>query len=419
MHLTFQNPNPSYDLTPSLTGESSASMVPTQLDDPVDSQRLHAIPNDISPINPKPLQGREIAILEWSTDYQGLTSRYGKLRNQAGMIIAFVKQVLPKEAIIKQIQNNSGNLHPDFLEKEVSKTMELYRIKNTAEQNFLKENSTRFSFIVNETSKEILARYQIQLIDPNNPNESPVVIPQVILNNLIIEEFGEMDLFEKIIRNSCDIEVILNYTHALLKCLSTLEKQNFCHNDLKPENIIVIQDQLKLVDWGDFLLLNPQGFVFNNLSTFNVGTNAYAAPESIYAKTTGHSVPFDKKDVWSLGIILVLILSKRYIIPNTSIKKIYQWIAENNQPASPDNRRNIKEYIHQKMKFKIKSFLHKHKDLFKKLPPKTPSKSLDFLPLIRALLLVPYETRISASEALVQFETEILSQIKDNSLLVA
>ena len=76
------------------------------------------------------------------------------------------------------------------------------------------------------------------------------------------------------------------------------------HRDLKPENILMVSDaddsDLKIVDFGLSKIIGP-----NESSLDPFGTLSYVAPEVLLQKPYGKEV-----DLWSLGVITYLLLSR-------------------------------------------------------------------------------------------------------------
>ena len=87
-----------------------------------------------------------------------------------------------------------------------------------------------------------------------------------------------------------------------------MHSHNIVHRDLKLENILLIDKEnpfdFKIIDFGiSGILFNVGGEVIN------AGTMIYSPPE-IVSKTNLSSNP--KIDVWALGVILFIILTKEY-----------------------------------------------------------------------------------------------------------
>ena len=94
---------------------------------------------------------------------------------------------------------------------------------------------------------------------------------------------------------------ILNGTDAL-------HKEGMCHRDLKPDNIVLGGDNydIKLCDFGYSTKLKEQ-----------VGTNYYCAPEILEGKE------YDgvKVDIFSIGALLFILMTKNYAFEEATINK--------------------------------------------------------------------------------------------------
>ena len=73
----------------------------------------------------------------------------------------------------------------------------------------------------------------------------------------------------------------------ILPALGYLHSIGLCYNDLKPENIMVTEEQLKLIDLGAVSPINSFGYLY--------GTPGYQAPEIV---RTGPTVA---TDIYTVG----------------------------------------------------------------------------------------------------------------------
>ena len=73
----------------------------------------------------------------------------------------------------------------------------------------------------------------------------------------------------------------------ILPALGYLHSVGLCYNDLKPENIMVTEEQLRLIDLGAVSRINSFGYLY--------GTPGYQAPEIV---RTGPTVA---SDVYTVG----------------------------------------------------------------------------------------------------------------------
>lgn len=92
--------------------------------------------------------------------------------------------------------------------------------------------------------------------------------------------------------------------HQIATALYYLHSFGVAHRDLKPENILMEDksddSDLKIVDFGLSKIIGPSE---TSLDPF--GTLSYVAPEVLLQKPYGKEV-----DLWSLGIIIYLCLSR-------------------------------------------------------------------------------------------------------------
>ena len=79
----------------------------------------------------------------------------------------------------------------------------------------------------------------------------------------------------------------IGYMLEILPALGYLHSIGLAYNDLKPENIMVTEEQLKLIDLGAVSRINSFGYLY--------GTPGYQAPEIV---RTGPTVP---ADIYTVG----------------------------------------------------------------------------------------------------------------------
>eukprot|EP01071_Lankesteria_metandrocarpae_P007187 Lankesteria_metandrocarpae@DN4610_c0_g1_i2.p2 len=127
-------------------------------------------------------------------------------------------------------------------------------------------------------------------------------------------EYMEMDLKKFIKAQGCAIapNLVKRITFEILKGLSFCHGHRIMHRDLKPHNILLDKDakQVKLADFGLARAKhNP-----NKTITHDVVTLWYRAPELLL----GECKYSDAIDIWSVGCIVVEMLSGKALFPGDS-----------------------------------------------------------------------------------------------------
>jgi serine/threonine protein kinase len=123
---------------------------------------------------------------------------------------------------------------------------------------------------------------------------------------IVMEHLAGGDLFTYLEKRDFEVseERAKTLAHQLATALYYLHSFGVAHRDLKPENILMVSDDdnsdLKLVDFGLSKIIGP-----NESSLDPFGTLSYVAPEVLLQKPYGKEV-----DLWSLGVIIYLLLSR-------------------------------------------------------------------------------------------------------------
>ena len=204
--------------------------------------------------------------------------------------------------------------------------------------------------------------------------------------SIITEYCSGGELFQEITENGPFNERYSAYVmYQILSSINYCHNMNIIHRDLKPENILIVDrnknnfPRIKVCDFGTSKMVE-KGAVQKKL----VGSSYYIAPEVIKKN-------YDEKcDIWSCGVILYILLSGR-------------------PPFGGEDDRDIMENV-KKGKYDLESS-----------PFNKCSKSV--LDLIRKLLVMDKNKRISAQEALLhpwfkeQKAKELYNQIKDENII--
>lgn len=123
---------------------------------------------------------------------------------------------------------------------------------------------------------------------------------------IVMENLQGGDLFTYLEKRDFEISEsrAKELSHQIATALYYLHSFGVAHRDLKPENILMVSDSetsdLKIVDFGLSKIIGP-----NESSLDPFGTLSYVAPEVLLQKPYGKEV-----DLWSLGVITYLLLSR-------------------------------------------------------------------------------------------------------------
>mgnify|MGYP001301666269 FL=1 len=102
------------------------------------------------------------------------------------------------------------------------------------------------------------------------------------------------------------------YFYEIFNGLEYLFNNNILHRDIKPQNILITDNTIKISDFGF-----AKTFEKNELISTVCGSPLYMAPEIIKNKQYNH-----KSDIWSLGVIIFELFTKKHPYYTTSKKKL-------------------------------------------------------------------------------------------------
>ncbi|AMD21132.1 HEL149Wp [Eremothecium sinecaudum] len=207
-------------------------------------------------------------------------------------------------------------------------------------------------------------------------------------------------------------------SRQILEAVSYIHAQGISHRDLKPDNILIAQDDPVLVKITDFGLAKIQG---NGtfMKTF-CGTLAYVAPEVIDGKLGDEQHKHNNLysslvDMWSMGCLIYVILTGHLPFSGSTQEQLYKQIARGSYHEGP-----LKD-------FKISEQARDFIDSLLQVNPQdrlTAEKALQH-PWIRAAYLVTTSSfHVSLSQSLSQQKNDenvekSLEESGNNSSVVA
>ncbi|XP_069853647.1 MAPK/MAK/MRK overlapping kinase isoform X2 [Dipodomys merriami] len=231
---------------------------------------------------------------------------------------------------------------------------------------------------------------EIQALRRLNPHPNILTLYEVVFDRksgslALICELMDMNIYELIRgrRHPLSERRIMHYMYQLCKSLDHMHRNGIFHRDVKPENILIKQDVLKLGDFG-----SCRSVYSKQPYTEYISTRWYRAPECLL--TDGFYTY--KMDLWSAGCVFYEIASLQPLFPGDNeldqISKIHDVI------GTPAQRTLTKFKQSRAMSFDFP---------FKKgsgIPPPPTNLSPHCLSLLHAMVVYDPDDRIAAHQAL-------------------
>uniref|UniRef100_H0XHE5 MAPK/MAK/MRK overlapping kinase n=1 Tax=Otolemur garnettii TaxID=30611 RepID=H0XHE5_OTOGA len=241
-----------------------------------------------------------------------------------------------------------------------------------------------------ESIEQVNNLREIQALRRLHPHPNILTLHEVVFDRksgslALICELMDMNIYELIRgrRHPLSEKKIMYYMYQLCKSLDHMHRNGIFHRDVKPENILIKQDVLKLGDFG-----SCRSVYSKQPYTEYISTRWYRAPECLL--TDGFYTY--KMDLWSAGCVFYEIASLRPLFPGANeldqISKIHDVI------GTPAQKTLIKFKQSRAMSFDFP---------FKKgsgIPLLTTNLSQQCLSLLHAMVAYDPDERITAHQAL-------------------
>ncbi|XP_054909175.1 MAPK/MAK/MRK overlapping kinase-like isoform X2 [Poeciliopsis prolifica] len=201
----------------------------------------------------------------------------------------------------------------------------------------------------------------------------------------LICELMEMNIYELIQgrRTPLPDQTVKSYMYQLCRSLDHMHRCGIFHRDVKPENILIKQNVLKLGDFG-----SCRSVYSKPPHTEYISTRWYRAPECLL--TDGYYT--QKMDVWSAGCVFFEILSLNPLFPGSN--ELDQVAKIHNVLGTPDQTLLQKFKQSRAMQF---NFPPKKGTGISRLLPSCPAPAIS---LLYQMLAYDPDERISADTAL-------------------
>ncbi|KAM4665094.1 MAPK/MAK/MRK overlapping kinase isoform 2-T2 [Discoglossus pictus] len=157
---------------------------------------------------------------------------------------------------------------------------------------------------------------EVQALRRLSPHPNILMLYEVVFDRksgglCLICELMDMNIYELIRgrRHPLPENKIRNYMYQLCKSLEHIHRNGIFHRDVKPENILIKQDVLKLGDFG-----SCRSVFSRQPYTEYISTRWYRAPECLL--TDGYYTY--KMDIWSAGCVFFEISSLHPLFPGSN-----------------------------------------------------------------------------------------------------
>lgn len=125
------------------------------------------------------------------------------------------------------------------------------------------------------------------------------------------------------------------YIYQIIQGLQYLHKSKIIHRDIKPHNILLKNNTIKISDFGFAKTFNENDLI----STF-CGSPLYMAPEILKLKEYTN-----KADIWSLGVIIYEILFKIHPYPSKNKNELIKHLKNNKKIFIPNIDPDLKDLL--------------------------------------------------------------------------
>ncbi|KAM9708566.1 MAPK/MAK/MRK overlapping kinase isoform 1-T1 [Menidia menidia] len=231
---------------------------------------------------------------------------------------------------------------------------------------------------------------EVQAMKRLSPHANIIQLHELIFDKesgtvSLICELMEMNIYEFIQGRKTPLpdQTVKNYMYQLCKSLQHMHSCGIFHRDVKPENILIKQNMLKLGDFG-----SCRSVYSKPPHTEYISTRWYRAPECLL--TDGYYSL--KMDIWSAGCVFFEIMSLNPLFPGTNeldqVAKIHDVL------GTPDQSLLQKFKKSRAMHF---NFPPKKGTGISRLIPKCPAPALS---LLYQMLAYDPDERITAETAL-------------------
>ncbi|AIE74957.1 protein kinase [Synechocystis sp. CS-94] len=115
---------------------------------------------------------------------------------------------------------------------------------------------------------------------------------------------------------------------SVLEALCFLHGEGIVHRDIKPDNLLWVNGQWKVADFGISRILEEATSTNTNANNLSISYR-YMPPEAVEGLISPHW------DIWSLGILITLLITGEHPFPHTNIMEL-SWKIRHELPVFTD-----------------------------------------------------------------------------------
>ena len=135
-------------------------------------------------------------------------------------------------------------------------------------------------------------------------------------------------------------ELLIQWFITIAKGIKCMHDNNYVHFDIKPENIVIHENNAKLIDFG------LAEYIEKGNQYRGMGTPKYIAPE-LMKKDNNNESDYTKCDIYSLGVTFAECIFQRYFkhLPTNATSMLSLINLDNMISNSPTDRPTIQEVL--------------------------------------------------------------------------
>lgn len=216
------------------------------------------------------------------------------------------------------LSTNSFIFHPinqnNIKDSEKSNVNEFYNVieKSNNKEYFCKK------ILINQNKINYTRTYIKEEIDIHISLDNPNIIQlyhyfEDETHFYLILEKGEIDFYDyfskKLNRTPINESKVIEYVKQIIDAVLYLHSNKIIHSDIKLDNLILINNKVKLTDFG-------LSFIGRETIKSIVGTKHYMAPEMLL-KSQNHDTKTEvtnKIDIYSIGVCIYILLFGGFVV---------------------------------------------------------------------------------------------------------